>query len=55
MFFFKTLFKKLELIIEEIMGGNTALKMRNMGVSILDTLLRTSVINKAPHNKLHKQ
>ena len=54
-FFFKTLSKKLELIIEEIMAGNTALKMRNMGVSILDTLVRTSVINKAPHNKLYKQ
>ena len=51
----KTLFKKLELIIGEIMAGNTSLKMRNMGVSILDTLLRTSVINKAQHNKLYEQ
>ena len=55
MFFFIALFKKLELIIGEIMAGSTALKMRNMGVSILDTLLRTSVINKAQHNKLYKQ
>ena len=38
----KTLFKKLALIIGEIMAGNTSLKMRDMGVSILHTLLRTS-------------
>ena len=51
----KTLFKKLELIIGEIMASNTSIKMRNMGVSILDTLLKTWVINKAQHNKLYKQ
>ena len=51
----KTLFKKLELIIGEIMAGNTSIKMRNMGVLILDTLLRTSVINNAQHSKLYKQ
>ena len=39
MFFFKILFKMLELIIGEIMAGNTALKIRKMGVSILDTHL----------------
>ena len=54
-FFFLILFKMLELIIGEIMAGNTALKIRKMGVSILDTHLRTSVINKAQHNKLYKQ
>ena len=41
----KTLLKKLELIIAEIMAGNNSIKMHNMGVSILDTLLRTSTIN----------
>lgn len=51
----KTLLKKLELIIGEIMAGNNSIKMRNMGVSILDTLLRTSTINKAQHAKLYKQ
>ena len=51
----KTLLKKLELIIGEIMARNNSIKMCNMGVSKLDTLLRTSTINKAQHAKLHKQ
>ena len=50
-----TLLKKLELIIGEIMAGNTSIDMRNMGVAILDTLLTTSAINKAQHAKLYKQ
>ena len=37
------------------MAGNTSIDMHNMGVSILDTLLRTSAINKAQHAKLYKQ
>ena len=36
--------KKLELIIGEIMAGNTSIDMRNMGVPILGTLFRTSAI-----------
>ena len=40
----KTLLKKLELIIGEIMAGNTSIDMRNMGVPILGTLFRTSAI-----------
>ena len=51
----KTLRKKLELIIGEIMAGNNSIKMRNMGVSILDTLLRTSTTNRKQHAKLCKQ
>ena len=51
----KTLLKKLELIHREIMAGNTSTDMGNMGVSILDTLLRTSAINKAQNGKLYKQ
>ena len=51
----KTLLKKVELIIGEITAGNTSLKMRNMGVSILDTLLRSSTVNKSQHDKLYKQ
>ena len=51
----KTLLKKLELIIGEIMAGNTSIDMRNMGVKVLDTLLKTSAINKAQHAKLYKQ
>ena len=38
-----------------IIAGNTSIDMRNMGVAILDTLLRTSVINKAQRAELYKQ
>ena len=48
----KTLLKKLEVIVEEIMAGNTSIDMRNMGVSILDALFRSSTINKNQHTKL---
>ena len=50
----KQLLKKLELIVGEILAGNTSIEMRNMGVAILDTLLKTSKINKAQHEKLYK-
>ena len=39
----------------EVLAGNTSIGMRNMGVVILDNLLKTSAINKAQHAKLHKQ
>ena len=39
--------KKLELIIGEIMAGDT-------GVAILDMLLKTLTINKAQHEKIIK-
>ena len=39
----------------EVLAGNTSIDMRNMGVVILDKLLKTSAINKAQHAKLHKQ
>lgn len=51
----KTLLKKLELIIGEIMAGNTSTDMRNMGFPILGTLFRTSGINKAQHAKFYEQ
>ena len=47
----KQLIKKLELIIGEIIAGNTSLEMRNTGVAILNMLLKTSTINKAQHEK----
>ena len=47
----KQLFKKLELIVGEILAGNTSIEMRNTGVAILDMLLKTSKINKAQHEK----
>ena len=49
------LLKKLELIIGEVLAGNTSIKMRNMGVNILDTLLRMSTINRPQYNKLYNQ
>ena len=50
----KQLLKKLELIVGEILAGNTSIKMRNTGVAILDMLLKKSQINKAQHEKLYK-
>ena len=47
----KQLLKKLELIVGEILAGNTSIEMRNTGVAILDMLLKTSKINKAQHEK----
>ena len=49
----KQLLKKLELIIGEVLAGNTSIQMRNTGVNILDTLLRMSTINKLQYNKLY--
>ena len=51
----KQLLKKLELIVGEVLAGNTSIQMRNMGVNILDTLLRMSTINKPQYNKLYNQ
>ena len=51
----KQLLNKLELIIGEIIAGNTSIQMRNTGVNILDTLLRMSTINKPQYNKLYKK
>ena len=51
----KQLLKKLELIVGEIIAGNTSINMRNIGVNILDTLLRMSTINKPQYNKLYNQ
>ena len=50
----KQLLTKLELIVGEILAGNTSIEMRNTGVAILDMLLKTSKINKAQHEKLYK-
>ena len=50
----KQLLKKLELILGEILAGNTSIEMRNTGVAILDILLKTSNINKAQYEKLYK-
>ena len=49
------LLKKLELIIGEVIAGNTSIQMRNTGVNILDTLLRMSTINRPQYNRLYNQ
>ena len=46
--------KKLEIIIGSKNAGNTSVELRNMGVAILDMLLKMSVINKQQYNKLYK-
>ena len=51
----KDLVKKLELIVGEILAGNTSIQMRNTGVAMLDTLLKTSTINRPQYNKLYDQ
>ena len=51
----KELLEKLTLIIGEMEAGNTSVKMRNMGQTILDTLLRTKSINKSQYQKLVKK
>ena len=47
------LLKKLELIIGEILAGNTSIKMRNMGVNILGTLLKIATINRSQYNEIY--
>ena len=51
----KQLLKKLELIIGERLAGNTSIEMRNVGVTILDTLLKMSTINRSQYSKLYSQ
>ena len=50
----KKLLKKLEIIIGLKKVGNTSVELRNMGVAILDTLLKMFVINKQQCEKLYK-
>ena len=51
----KQLLKKLELIIGEVIAGNTSIQMRNTGVSILDMLLKMAKINRSQYNKMYNQ
>ena len=43
------------LIIGEMEAGNSSIEMRNMGVSILDALLRSKAMNKSQYQKLTKK
>ena len=49
------LLEKLAVILGEMEAGNTSLKMRNMGQTILDTLLENKSINKTTYGKLVKK
>ena len=49
------LLKKLAVILGEMEAGNTSLKMRNMGQTILDTLLENKSINKSSCQKIVKK
>ena len=46
--------KKLELIVSEMLAGSTSVQMRNIGMTILDMLFRTSTINKTQHDRIYK-
>ena len=49
------LLEKLMVIIGEMEAGNTSIKMRNMGQTILDTLLKNKSIKKSQYQKLVKK
>ena len=51
----KEMLQKLTLIIAEMEAGNTSIKMRNMGQTILDALLDANHINKGQYGKLVKK
>ena len=51
----RQLVKKLELIVGEILAGNTSIEMRNTGVAILDILLKTATINRPQYAKMYNQ
>ena len=47
--------QKLTLIIAEMEAGNTSIKMRNMGQTILDALLHAKHLNKQQYRQLVKK
>ena len=49
------LLKKLAVILGEMEAGNTSLKMRNMGQTILDTLLENVTLNKSAYQAIVKK
>ena len=51
----KEMLQKLALIIAEMEAGNTSIKMRNMGQTILDALLHANHINKQQYRQLVKK
>ena len=51
----KEMLQKLTLIIAEMEAGNTSVKMRNMGQTILDALLHANHLNKQQYRQLVKK
>ena len=51
----KEMLQKLTLIIAEMEAGNTSIKMRNMGQTILDALSHANHINKGQYEQLVKK
>ena len=51
----KEMLQKLTLIIAEMEAGNTSVKMRNMGQTILDALLHAKHLNKGQYRQLVKK
>ena len=51
----KEMLQKLTLIIAEMEAGNTSIKMRNMGQTILDALLHKNHLNKGQYRQLVKK
>ena len=51
----KELIQKLDLIIGEILAGNTNIDMYNTGVEILDVLLKNRLIDKTTHKQIYKK
>ena len=49
------LLKKLAVILGEMEAGNTSMKMRNMGQTILDTLLENGTLNKSAYGAIVKK
>ena len=46
--------QKLELVIGSMAAGNNSIKLRNMGVALLDMLFRNSTLNRSQYNKIYK-
>ena len=49
------LLEQLAVILGEMEAGNTSIKMRNMGPTIVDTLLKNKSINKSSYQKIVKK
>ena len=46
--------KKLELIIGSMVAGNNSIELRNTGVTLLDILMKNSILNRSQYNKIYK-